>query len=365
MKGKALILSEPFGGGHTKAAESLSLLLKGWNTSVYELGHYLQPRLSKHLVRGYLKTVEKASWVWGKIYSSPLSESNIIPFIYRRVYFAKLAALLIQTKPDIIIATHPFSAAAISSLKKRHIQIPLIGVTTDFHVHPCWSLSNWDVLCIASNEKPDWLRVREACSLTTGIPVSPVFHTRLPMAFSKSKLLFDATRPVVLWMGGSEGICKSISWVDRIKDEPSIQWIFVTGRNQQLYRTLTQSLGNLQHVRILGYTHSISELMDAADLLISKPGGVTCSEAIQKELPILLLKGITGQEEENHGFLVRHGLAQTADTHEVWEKIKQLILYSDQLNSTKMNMKRYKRSIRPHQLLTVAEAFISKGELGS
>lgn len=366
MSRNALILSEPFGGGHTKAAEALVTRLEGWNSMIYELGNYLHPRLTSHLARGYLKTVEKAPWIWGKIYSSSLSESYLIPYMYRKVYFTKLAALLLKTKPDVILSTHPIPAAAISSLRKYKIHIPLIGVVTDFHIHPSWSLAACDVLCVPSPEIPEWMGSQTSTSiLSTGIPVRPEFQIISSKEQAKRKLSLDQEKPVVLWMGGSNGIAKNMIWVQEIKKETAIQWIFVTGKNAQLRKSLEETLGPCEHIKVYGYVQDISALMDASDLLITKPGGVTCSEAIHKELPIVLIPGITGQEEENIQFLLGHGLADATDTGEIREVVQSILNHPSKLDYLRWNMKRYKRSIQLHCIPAAAELFLSQDRMGS
>jgi processive 1,2-diacylglycerol beta-glucosyltransferase len=363
MKGNILILSEPFGGGHTKVAEALAMTLKGWNCTVCELGNYLQPRLTSYINKGYLTTVRRAPWLWGKIYTSSLSESSVIPYLYRKVYFSKLATLLLQSKPDLILATHPLPASAIGSLRKYKIRIPIVGITTDFHIHPSWSLTDWDYLCAPCPEIPEWLQDHTKL-LTTGIPVRPTFYRKRPKEEVKLRYLFNEKNPVILWMGGSEGIYKRMEWIQNLEHDPSIQWIFVTGRNVRLYKKLQESIGHLPHVRVFGYVQDIAGLMDAADLLITKPGGVSCSEAIQKEVPMLLSQGITGQEEENTSFLLRLGLAEQITDENTWEAAKVMIHQPYRRECIRTNMKRYKKSIHPNQLLSLIESLAVKGKFG-
>ncbi|WP_164985129.1 glycosyltransferase [Ammoniphilus sp. CFH 90114] len=359
----ALILSEPYGGGHTKAAKAVSKLLKDWNYPILELGNYLHPRLSSHLTRGYLKTVQKAPWIWGKLYSSPITESQLIPYMYRKIYTTKLAALLLQTKPDVIIATHPLPAIAISSLRKYKIDLPLVGVVTDFHIHPSRSLADWNVLCIPSQVVPSWLDNTTGI-VPTGIPVQPSFHTTLSKPLAKKNLNLDLSKPVVLWMGGSDGFLQDLEWVSMCSKDPSTQWLFVTGRNRKLFNTLQDNYRKYPHLQIYGYVDDISTLMDASDLLVTKPGGVTCSEAIHKGLPLLLTNGVTGQEEENRSFLLQQGLADYCASHEIKEKSQAMISNFDNLERIKWNMLRYKHSIQPNRIASTVEMFLGQNCIG-
>ncbi|WP_134700497.1 glycosyltransferase [Ammoniphilus sp. YIM 78166] len=360
MRGKALILSEAFGGGHTRVARAVAASLNGWQCSIYEMGYFLHPKLTSQLTKNYLLTIQKAPWIWKKLYSSSLSESNVIPFIYQKIYFTKLSVLLLQHNPDIIIATHPFPAAAISAFKKRGVNIPLIGVTTDFHVHPSWSLADWDILCTPSTSIPEWIS-RQHCTLPTGIPVMPAFHLKSNKKEARSILNLDANRPVALWMGGSQGIHKKMNWIHNIPKDPSIQWIFVAGHNDELFGSLSTSLGGLDYVRLFKYTEDISLLMDAADLIITKAGGVTCSEAIQKELPIILGPSLSGQEAENVQFLLQQGLAMQPLSSSFWLTLKEVISNPQQLHILQGNIRAYKQSTQPRSLYPLIEFLTSKG----
>ena len=363
MTKNALILSEPFGGGHTRAAEATSMLLQGWNCSVCELGTYLQPLITPHLVKGYVKTAQKAPWVWGKIYSSSLSESTVIPYLYRKFFNSKMISLLHKTNPDVIIATHPLSATAISSVKGLKKHPPLIGVVTDFDLHPSWQMAQWDALCVPLNDRwPDWLNQKtDRQVFSTGIPVLPKFLSKLPKKKMRESLSFRKNLPVVLWMGGSDGIYQEMHWTQKIKYDTSIQWIFVAGKNKRLFQFLKDRLGGLKHVRIYGYSKHVAPFMDTADLLMTKPGGVTCTEAIRKELPLLLFPGLRGQEEKNSTFLLNHGMAEVISSEGTWATMKQMLGNDYHLNYYRVNMKRYNRTFDQNKIVTLA-GLLARGE---
>jgi processive 1,2-diacylglycerol beta-glucosyltransferase len=357
MTKNALILSEPFGGGHTRAAEATSLLLKGWNCSVYELATYLQPQITPHLAKGYVKAAQNAPWVWGKIYSSSLSESTVIPYFYRKFFNTKIISLLHKTNPDVIIATHPLPAIAISSVIGMKKQIPLIGVATDFDLHPSWATTECDAFCTPMKDgSSHWLAQKPDKQLIyTGIAVLPEFLVKLPKKRMRTLLSLRDDLPVVLWMGGSDGIYQNMNWVQKINNNKSIQWIFVAGKNRHLYQYLKSRLGGLKHVRIYGYSKHIPALMDTADLLITKPGGVTSTESIRKELPLLLFPGLQGQEDKNYTFLTNHGLAEGVSSAGTWASIKQMLDNDYLLNYFKRNMRRYNQSFDQNKILTITD----------
>ena len=240
------------------------------------------------------------------------------------------------------------------------MNIPLIGVATDFHVHPSWALADWDILCTPSADIPNWIK-RQNCTLPTGIPVMPAFHLKSCKKEVRSILRLDADRPVILWMGGSQGIHKKMNWIHNIPKDSSIQWIFVAGHNDKLFGSLFSSLGQLDYVRLFKYTEDISLLMDAADLIITKAGGVTCSEAIQKELPIILGPSLSGQEAENVRFLLKQGLAIQPLSSTFWLSLKEVTSNPLQLQILQGNIRDYKQSTQPRSLYPLIEFLTSKG----
>jgi len=154
--------------------------------------------------------------------------------------------------------------------------------------------------------------------------------------------------------------------VDRpIQKDQDTQWIFVTGHNQALYHHLKSRFEHFNHIKVYGYVDHITTLMDASDLLITKAGGITCSEAIHKELPIVLIPSLPGQEEENCSFLIRHGLAVTTTTTDILTTIHRILCQPNLHSHTLINMKRYKRSVESNRLSFICESLASERKVGT
>ncbi|MFN0116663.1 MAG: glycosyltransferase, partial [Elusimicrobiota bacterium] len=118
-------------------------------------------------------------------------------------------------------------------------------------------------------------------------------------------------------MGGSHGLGSLDELVEAIKSIPyHFQTIVVCGKNKGIYRKITEATRHRSDVHVLGFVKEISQLMGVSDILITKPGGLTCSEALAKQLPMVLTNPIPGQEERNVQFLTKHQVARVARTTE-------------------------------------------------
>ncbi len=324
MNKKVLVLSEAIGTGHTKAAEALiqgiSYLAPSVHTQVVEVGKTLNPLKTKLLVFAYLKTIMRSPIIWKKIYhyqhNKPLSSWK--KFIIYHLFHRQMEVLLAQEKPNLIICTHPFSSASVARLKKVLASpLPLCTVITDFHVHGAWVHSEVDVYLVANKHVSDQL-------INMGVPENRIAITGLPLRLNfwgkknkqdvRQKLKLQDI-PVVMIMGGGFGLggiqelaTALLKWKDKI------QLIICTGKNEKLRSSLVKDKRfHHPHIRILGFTEHIDEWMDAADLLITKPGGLTCFEAISKGLPLYIYQPIPGHEERNCNYLVDNQLAIRID----------------------------------------------------
>ncbi len=319
MKGKRmLILSEAFGAGHTKAAqaikEGIQQLDGDWEAEVLELGVWLRPKFS-HLISGiYLKTLRYSPKLWGMVYRR-VQNKSVKPrfeFILHRFIYAEILQLLQEYQPDEIIATHPFPSAVISRLKRMGLDVTLHTVLTDYGAHGSWVSSGVDYYYLPSKEAKYQLiklGVPEERIFVTGIPTHPKFWSKNDKLAIRNKLgLKDL--PTLLYMGGGMGIGFSPDMLQTLfQFHDEAQLLIVTGRNYQLYKTLKESEDDQhENVHLYGFVDNIDELMDAADLIITKPGGVTSAEALAKGIPMMILNPIPGQEEDNSLFIQQNQL---------------------------------------------------------
>jgi processive 1,2-diacylglycerol beta-glucosyltransferase len=335
-KKRVLLLSEGFGSGHTRAAHALSVSLRQMSptlqTRVIELGAFLHPTIAPLIFTAYRKTISSQPKLYGKLYRNQYNKSlnRFAQLALHRLFYAQTAEIIRQLQPDAIVCTHPFPSIIVSRLKRAGLHVPLYTLITDYDAHGTWISPEVDEYFVSSIEVKRKL-IRQGVDAgriqVTGIPVHPNFwrsHDREDIR----KALKLQPIPTVMIMGGGWGMMNTeemyqyiASWRDRL------QFLFCLGSNHKM---LEKMAGNklFQHpnIRLIGYTDEIDKLMDASDLLITKPGGMTCTEAMAKGMPMLFYDAIPGQEEENCQFFIQHGLGERITSPETIERWFRMLL---------------------------------------
>ncbi|PRX40152.1 processive 1,2-diacylglycerol beta-glucosyltransferase [Planifilum fimeticola] len=314
-----LLVSENFGTGHTRAAEAILRGIRSAdadvNARLVEIGRVLRPRMSRLLVDSYLGIIRKTPFIWRAFYGWHQGKSfprSLQSFI-RYALYTRLAELITLHRPRLVVSTHPFAAFGVARLKERGWDFKLCTVVTDFSAHGSWAHPQTDrYLVPAEHVRNQLIRIGTDPEriLVTGIPTDPIFWEEEDQAEVRRRLGLRQI-PTVLIMGGGLGLGGMEQLVNMMaKWRNHMQILVVTGRNHQLYQSLTTD-PKLDHpnIRIAGYIQSLSEWMEAADLILTKPGAMTCTEAIAKVKPLLLYGTIPGHEEKNGQFLTRNGLA--------------------------------------------------------
>ncbi len=329
---KVLLLSAATGGGHTKAAEALAESMAGkhpeWETVTADSLKCISPIVDRLIVGTYLNTVRNAPNLYGRLYD--LSEKDRVitdlSRAFNKLLSYKLCSYVKSCRPSAIVCTHTFPLQMLSNLKcMNRINVPVVGIVTDFVSHQFWKLNGVDALVVSHRHiREDMIKLGIPGSTvhTCGIPVSAAFHEKKEKRLLLGELgLRD--KPTLLIMGGSLGFgeVKSI-FVSLLKCSRDFQLIAVTGWNEKLKLRLEElARDSGRDVCILGYTNRIHDLMEISDFIITKPGGVTISEALIKRLPILIMPPIPGQEERNARFLVEKGAAVRLSHEEGPEKV--------------------------------------------
>ncbi|MDQ6781026.1 MAG: glycosyltransferase, partial [Candidatus Eremiobacteraeota bacterium] len=190
---------------------------------------------------------------------------------------------------------------------------PVIGVVTDFVVHPFWIHRNIDRYAVGTMAMRQTLVARGVLPqrvMVTGIPIDSRFARATSKRRARQIIGVGSDKTTILLMGGGLGIGpleSALLAIDRLEDD--VQTVVVVGKNPALERRLREVAHNLQHrVRIVGFIQNVYDYMRAADVLVSKPGGLTSSEALATELPIIMLKPLPGQEERNTRYLEDRGV---------------------------------------------------------
>jgi processive 1,2-diacylglycerol beta-glucosyltransferase len=330
-KKRVLLLSEGFGAGHTQAAHALSVSLKQHSTEVQtrvlELGAFLHPTIAPWIFTAYRKTITSQPKLYGRLYRSQYKKSlnRITQLALHRIFYAQTAEIIRQLKPDAIVCTHPFPNAVVSRLKRSGLSIPLCTVITDYDVHGTWVSTEVNKYLVSTEDVKNKLLSRGIPSHQieiTGIPIHPSFREPQDKEAIRAEFTLN-NLPTVLIMGGGWGLIDSNGLYAKITQwKDSIQFVICMGSNEKARMKLTED-PRFQHpnIHLLGFTKEIGKLMEVSDLLITKPGGMTCSEGLAKSLPMLFYKPIPGQEEENLHYFTACGFGESiesTDTIEHW-----------------------------------------------
>jgi processive 1,2-diacylglycerol beta-glucosyltransferase len=323
---RILLLSEGFGAGHTQAAHALSVSLRQYSpevqTRVMELGAFLHPTLAPMVFTVYRKTVVSQPRLYGMVYRSQYKKSlnKLAQLALHRLFYSHTAEIISQLKPSMIVCTHPFPSVVVSRLKRTGLQIPLCTVITDYDAHGTWISPGVDKYLVSTpNVKHKLMErgiPREHVEVT-GIPVHPDFWTEYNRDELRKQLQLNDL-PTVLVMGGGWGLFEAddvLSYIATWREH--IQILLCLGNNERaLAHFRAHPLFNHPNIRLFGFTREVNKLMEVSDLLITKPGGMTCTEGLAKGIPMLFYKPIPGQEEENLQYFTRHGYGEAIDSVE-------------------------------------------------
>lgn len=312
-----LIVSASIGSGHTQAANAVKAELQRQHPySRVTVVDFLEGdnfSLTNFIKETYLKMIDvfphmyDLLYRWSQGHQKGTTVRNIMAWTLKK----RMLRLIDDYRPDMIVFTHPFPCGAACRLKRRgHIHMPLAGVITDYAVHRLWVYDEVDMYFVAASAMAHNL-VAEGVSANriqiTGIPIDNAFS----QIISDQSAFYRSAESTILVMGGGLGLGaleEVLLQLDTITGNQRI--VVVAGRNDALRKELQSLSRSLRHtVSILGYTQRIPELMANADLLVTKPGALTCSEAMVTGLPMVLVNAIPGQEEDNAHYLHNHHAA--------------------------------------------------------
>jgi processive 1,2-diacylglycerol beta-glucosyltransferase len=320
---RILIATVTAGGGHLAAAAALD---EAWRASRpddavdrLDVLKFFSPLHRRIISDGYMTLANHAPELWGLFF-----EKTDKPKLARRlVRFrqalpsqsrARFARYVEQSKPDAVLCVHHLPLETLGHLRrKKDGARPFVAsVVTDFEAHALWMEPCVDLYCVASEEAKARLVARGATAenvVATGIPIAAKFSTKPDARAVRETLGLRDDQPVLLVLSGGFGmgpVGKILIELDKV--ERPFQAVVVTGRNEELRRKLAaQDRRHPMHV--LGFASNMHELMAVADLIITKPGGLTSSEALAMGRPLFILNPIPGQEAANSDFLLERGAA--------------------------------------------------------
>ncbi len=314
---KILIIHATAGAGHKKAAEAIHDGLQRHTThqvTSIDCLDYTNPFFKKSYPAAYVFMVTKAPALWGFFFGlvglpfmQPLV--RLVRRCYHKINAGALENFIRKEQFDVIITTHFMSAEVSGYLKRTHqIKSKIICCVTDFDVHPIWINRGVDVYtgaCDFTREKIISLGVPSHRVFVTGIPTDEKFSELVDRKVMREKLKINKEGFTVLLATGSFGMGPLEELIDSLA---GYQLLVVCGHNKALYERLKSR--NDDRVHIYGLVHNMHELMSAADVMITKPGGLSIAEALVKKLPMIFFSAIPGQETGNINVLKKYEAAE-------------------------------------------------------
>lgn len=322
---RLLSLSAAVGAGHVRAGQALDAAAREYYPDDacrhIEVLKYTTRAFRKLYADSYLYLVQHRPAVWGMLYrlmgrNVERKRLNTLVRAYDTAMYHRLMDRLNAFKPDAVVATHFLPSNVV--LAHRGGRLPTWVVVTDYDVHSVWVNPKAEGYFVATPEvKAQLVRygVEDGRVHVTGIPIDPVFTRPLSRAAARRKLGLPDGRVVLLSSGGF-GVGDFESAIDRVASvKTPFTLAVVAGKNKRLEKKLRARCD--ANLRVFGFVTNMQDFMAAADLLISKSGGLTVSEALAVGTPMLVLWPIPGQEERNADYLLERGAAVKASSLDV------------------------------------------------
>lgn len=350
---KVLILTSSFGGGHNSVARALKRALEenfSIEAKVEDIYHLMSPGINRINSQLYVYTMKYLPRLYGLFYQSTyeLDIDNPLLYLFSMPGLGKLKELLEMEKPDGVVAVYPTFAGMLRILRERGFPTPKsFVVITDFVAHSQWLHNYMDAYFLPSEEVELHLhRKGVSCPRieVSGIPINPEFDL-----FRKEE------RNVILISAGMFGMTPSLLEVCQVVGENvpgELQVVLLCGTDSRLCRRVKERFSRIRAVEGIISTRDMAELMGSAILLISKAGGITTSEALASETPMIVYKPLPGQEYHNAIYLLKKEAGLIANGKEELSRVIRLFFSKEELR--KKMLDNIKRIRKPHSALTVA-----------
>ncbi len=320
--------------GHHRAGTAIIEALASLDPSVHvtaiDAFEYTHPILARLILRVYRRFIQTTPATWNFLYDhdSVYRALHSLRNVLYRFDASKLKALINDVQPDVVVCTQAYPCALMASLKQgERVPWVLMGVLTDFLPHVYWRSDAVDVYTVATSEAAEQLeqagipsnRVR-----VLGIPIRHEFSELPSPTMGRISSQLDAERPCLLVMAGGRGwapLLKIVAALGGVTVDCEI--VVIVGGNPRLAERVVATTSSFPHpIYVHGFVDAVSTYMRAATLLVTKPGGLTSSEALACGLPMVIVTPLPGQEERNADYLVACGAAVRARQ---WDELTSLV----------------------------------------
>lgn len=347
---KILVLSCGTGGGHNSAAKAIVDELNRHNATAdfIEYLDIINPRIRNLVNNLYIKSTTGNGRIFKRVYKlgTLYDNTNFKSPVYVLNSFAKkkLYEYIKSNNYDYIATTHLFAAQALTCIKKEHSDIHFIEICTDYTYIPFWRETNPDFIIVPHKDLVQNFEekgVNRDKIVPIGIPVYKDFSMDLEKEKCYNELKLDKTKKYILIMTGSMGFGNTIQIVDELSKRVNATNIVICGSNKKLQGEL-KSKYPLDKVIPIGFTNKISKYMRISNVLLTKPGGLTTTEAGTINIPIIHTMPIPGCENYNAEFFEKRGMSKKCNTiEEICEETQRLMNDDDLRNQMIENQKKY------------------------
>lgn len=316
-----LILSCGTGGGHDSAAKAImeEICSRGHAATILNPYTLYSDELAQKINNSYVSMVRDKPLLFGAIYSAgqiyrKLPCKSPVYYINQRM-ISTMEKYLSNHQFDIIIITHLYAAEIITTMKDKKIKIPpTIYVSTDYVCIPFTEETTCDAYIIPANDLiPHYARqgISKEKIYPFGIPINRTFTQVESKEEARRRLKLDINRKYILIAGGSMGggsIKKSIDiLIDKAAFQQNVSLIIICGNNKGLYKEIASKQS--ENIILLGYTDAMAGYLHAADVFVTKPGGLSSTEAAVCGIPVLHTAAIPGCETYNEQYFQNHGMS--------------------------------------------------------
>ncbi|WP_286229789.1 MGDG synthase family glycosyltransferase [Neobacillus mesonae] len=342
--------------GHHRSSQALMESFKRLDPSIHcekvDFLSYVNTTLEKLVSQLYLKWITKVPGFYSSFYKQFFyQQSRLLEFVYETLFLEIMQRLIEEKQPDVLICTHSFPSFLISKLKEyNRCHIPVVNIYTDFCLNHLWGKEQVDLHFVPSKSAKEHLMtssVPEENIVITGIVTNDQFLKRKRKKAREEKIH-------VLVAGGSLGLGELSSLLDS-RNNNAVEYRVLCGSNRSLYQKVTAlNSDSIQPYSYISSPAQMNQLYDWADALITKPGGVTVSEALKKQLPVFIHSVLPGQEELNMSFLKSRGLVLKLNKNKQIEKqIVSVLNHPDALSNINEAMQLF---LQEAELLSCSEA---------
>ena len=295
--------------GHVKCAEAIAEEIYASqpdaSVTTVDVMDYLFPHLSKAIYKGFSLLVTKLPGMYNHLNRAAGKHAGV-PM--KKTIAAKLDRLIAETQPDLIISNLPVCSKYISAYKELRVcTVPLFTYITDITVHDEWIADKTDLYFVGDESTGNVLISKGVSAekiVVSGIPVKRVFKSAFKDGTLKDQEKADTgthTKKRLLIMGGGLGLVPGGSrLLKRLNEETCFEVTLITGKNRSLEKRARRKYKN---INVVGFTDKIADYMAAADLVLTKPGGITTFEAIASRTPMYIVDPFLEQEMGNARFI--------------------------------------------------------------